>query len=145
MPAAVADRVVEWRPDRPVRRLEIGATFDECHRDVDVVAARRPMKWRLAVLVVVAPGIRIRTGLNEQRDDSGPIREVPGPVTDNVEWSAASGDPKPRSGKRGFCRDQRCQDCDVTASNRCDGSQRIAVLDHDTQRISASNLDISPP
>ena len=78
MPAAVADRVVERRPDRPVRRLEIRAPLDERQRDIDVVAARCPVKRGLAVFVVVSPSIRIRSGSDQQRDDGGPVRDYPG-------------------------------------------------------------------
>ena len=78
VPTAVADRVVEWRADRPVRRFEIGAPFDECECDIYVVAARGPMKWRLAMFVVDAFGVRTRAGLDEQRNDGRPVGKYPG-------------------------------------------------------------------
>lgn len=136
VPAAVADRVVEWRPDRSARCLEIGAALDQRQRNIDVIAACCPMKWSLSVLVVVASSVRISSGVNQQRDDRRPIRKVPGPVRDDVKQRTSSGDPgKPRPGKPRFCLEQTCQNSDITIVNRCDDSNRIAVADHDAQAI----------
>lgn len=146
VPAAVADRVVEWRPDRSARCLEIGATLDQCQRNIDVIAARRPMKWSLSILVVVAPRVRISSGVNQQRDDGRPIRKVSGPVTDDVKRRTSSRDPgKPRRGKPRFCLEQPCQNGDITIVNRCDHSNRIAVSDHPPQAIPRNPARVPPP
>jgi len=46
VPAAVADRVVQWGADRPAGCFEVGAGGDEGVGDVEVVAAGRPVQRR---------------------------------------------------------------------------------------------------
>jgi hypothetical protein len=65
MPAAVADRVVQGRPDGSTGRFQIGAAVDQCLRNIDIVAACGPMQWGLTVPVVRAPVVRISSGADE--------------------------------------------------------------------------------
>ena len=90
VPAAVTDRVGERRADRAVGHVDVRPGVDEDGGHVGVVAARRPVQRRLAMLVVAAI-VDIGTCVDEQLGRLGPVGEEAGPVGDDVQRRPASG------------------------------------------------------
>ena len=72
MPTAVPNGVGEWRPDRAARDPHIRAQVDQGVRDINVVAARRPMEWRFGITRPFCRGIRVCPLGDEDSTTSGP-------------------------------------------------------------------------
>ena len=77
VPAAVPDGVVEWRPDRAARDPDISARVDQGLRDINVVAAGRPVEWRFGIAgrpfcrgIRVCPLVRRESGRPRGRSGS---------------------------------------------------------------------------
>jgi hypothetical protein len=87
VPAAVADRVVEWGSDRAVWDFHVGAAVDERGRDVDVVAAGRPVQRRLGAWLGVSV-VGVGAGRDEDGDDLRAVGEVARPVGHDVQRRA---------------------------------------------------------
>ncbi len=87
IPTAVPDRIVERRADRPVWNLQIGTGVYEHSRHIIVVAAGTPVKWCLPVIHVGA-SIHVGSGFDGQARDTRTVREVAGPVRDDMQRRA---------------------------------------------------------
>src|SRR6516165_9149385 len=65
VPAAVTDRVVEWRADGAARSLQVGAAIDQRDTHLQVVGTGRPVQWRLGP---VAAGVVIGICASREED-----------------------------------------------------------------------------
>ena len=77
-PLPEPDRVVERAADAVERtgRLDVGTCIQQRVENGDIVAARRPMQWRLCVRTFVA-GVDVGAGLDQHGERRRSIREVP--------------------------------------------------------------------
>jgi hypothetical protein len=82
VPAAVADRVVQWGADGSVKGFDVGAGVDEGVGDVEVVAARGPVQRRFAFRAGVWGRRRPRRAAGRSPDRWGSSRA----------WSMRSGE-----------------------------------------------------
>ncbi len=87
VPAGVSDGVIEWRADRTIRDLQVGAAVDEHNGHFHVIRAGRPVKGRLGSDTAgVVIGISSR--VEEHGDRGRSSREVARPVGRGVKRCA---------------------------------------------------------
>ena len=107
-------------PIEPFGHVDVRPGVDEDGGHGGVVAARRPVQRRLAMLVVAAI-VDIGTGVDEQLGRLGPVGEEAGPVGDDVQRRPAPGG-APKTGGRetrlGF--DELSQGAEVAGVDRSD-------------------------
>lgn len=90
VPAAVADRVVQRCSDRPAGCLGVGAPGEQGTRDIDIVAARRPVQRCLTVGLVSTTMVGVCAVLDQYPDNAGAVGEIAGPVRCDVQQSVLS-------------------------------------------------------
>jgi hypothetical protein len=77
VPTGITDGVVEWGADRAVRHFDIRAAVDQRARDINIVAARGPMK---RCLITRMSGVRVGSRRNQYLHNLPTIREIARPV-----------------------------------------------------------------
>ncbi len=137
-------------PDDGARGFDVGARLEESVEHEDIVVARRPVQWGLAVGSVEA-GVGVRAGRHEDGDDRGTAREMTGPVREDVQQAPAPRSvavpfDDPRSGQSGMFGEALPERRQVTGADRLGHreGQRILRVERFHPRPPARRRTVRP-